>query len=80
MWKPVINAARLNAIREFQKNLVVWKQYSLRSGERVVLVFQKNLVVWKLKIEVDGCGDHLMVSEELSSVETLFHVKDSIIA
>ena len=38
-------------------------------------MFQKNLVVWKQRIEVRTIGKNLNVSEELSSVETILHLR-----
>jgi len=56
----------------FQKNLVVWKPITLTLVFFPLLPkFQKNLVVWKPK-GINVTSVSIVVSEELSSVETHF--------
>jgi len=55
----------------FQKNLVVWKRRLNPKGLVLLASFQKNLVVWKHFIINFFCLLFYIVSEELSSVETL---------
>ena len=56
---------------KFQKNLIVWKPKMRGSMLILLLKFQKNLIVWKLLGNALSVINHIPVSEELNSVETI---------
>ena len=72
MWKPrIISLSSSLSISLFQKNLVVWKHEADKPASSSVSEFQKNLVVWKHALPTPRRITPDLVSEELSSVETI---------
>ena len=72
MWKPLYDHPSSTSRYGFQKNLVVWKLEEGTIKFPSGLEFQKNLVVWKLYTNFYVFFMWYSVSEELSSVETVW--------
>ncbi len=72
VWKLDKPAREVLSNILFQKNLVVWKLQKFHELWKVTHKFQKNLVVWKLPEMPQRLSGEEWVSEELSSVETIF--------